>query len=160
MADEQPQILLNVQYIKDLSFEVPNAPAIYVQQDAKPQIAVNVDIDAERLEGEVFQVVLKLEVDAKANDDQVFLVELAYGAVATLKNIPDEQAQPALLIEVPRLIFPVCASRHCRYHTRRRVPAAAARSDRLHAALSAEPAGCSGFYRRAAQLTGEGRNRI
>lgn len=108
MADEQqqPQILLNVQYIKDLSFEVPNAPQVFVQQDAKPQIAINVDIDAERLEGNVFQVVLKLEVDAKAGEDQVFLVELAYGAVATLNNIPDEQAQPALLIEVPRLIFP------------------------------------------------------
>lgn len=109
MADEQPQqpqILLNVQYIKDLSFEVPNAPQIFVQQEAKPQIAINVDIDAARLDGDVFQVILKLEVDAKTGEDQVFLVELAYGAVVTMSGIPDEQAEPALLIEVPRLIFP------------------------------------------------------
>jgi len=110
MADEQqqqqPQIILNVQYIKDLSFEVPNAPQIYIQQDAKPQIAVNVDIDAARLDGNVFQVVLKLEVDAKAGEDQAFLVELAYGGVAVLNNIPEEHMQPALLIEVPRLLFP------------------------------------------------------
>lgn len=108
MADEPqtPQILLNVQYVKDLSFEVPNAPTIYVQQDMKPKFSINVELDAQRLEGNVFEVVLKLGVDATANDDQVFLVELAYGAVATLVGIPEEQLQPACLIEVPRLIFP------------------------------------------------------
>jgi len=108
MADEpqNPQILLNVQYVKDLSFEVPNAPAVYVNQEAKPQIAINVELDAQRLDGNVFEVVLKLAVDATADEDQVFLAELAYGAVATLVDIPEEQLQPACLIEVPRMIFP------------------------------------------------------
>jgi preprotein translocase subunit SecB len=103
---QNPQILVNVQYIKDLSFEVPNAPQVYVQQEQKPKIAVNVDIDAQRLDGNVFEVALKLEVDAQSDDGQVFLVELVYGAVCTLVNIPDEQVEPACLIEVPRLIFP------------------------------------------------------
>ncbi|WP_416899611.1 MAG: protein-export chaperone SecB [Minwuia sp.] len=110
MADEQPQarpqIMLNIQYIKDLSFEVPNAPQVYVQQDQKPQIGVSTDIDARRLDGNVFEVVLKLEINAKAEDSQVFLVELAYGCVCTMENIPDQQAEPALLIEIPRMIFP------------------------------------------------------
>ncbi|WP_417518925.1 protein-export chaperone SecB [Minwuia sp.] len=108
MADEQqqPQVLVNIQYVKDLSFEVPNAPQIFVQQESKPQISVNVDIDARRLEGNVFEVVLKLEVNAKSGEDQVFLVELAYGSVCTLENVPDDQVQPTLLIEVPRMAFP------------------------------------------------------
>ena len=110
MADEQtqqrPQILLNIQYIKDLSFEVPNAPQVYIQQDQKPQIGVNADIDARRLDGDVFEVLLKMEVSAKAADDQVFLVELAYGTVCTMHAIPEQQVEPALLIEVPRMIFP------------------------------------------------------
>jgi len=108
MAEENqnPQIIVNMQFVKDLSFEVPNAPQIYVQQESKPQIAVNVDIDAGRLDGNIFQVVLKLEVDARSNNDQVFLIELAYGAIVTLENIPDAQAEPGLLIEVPKMTFP------------------------------------------------------
>ncbi len=108
MAEEEqnPQIMLNVQYIKDMSFEVPNAPGVYVQQESKPQIGINVELDAQRLDGNVFEVVLKLHVDAKAGEDQVFLVELAYGAVATLVGLAEDQLQPACLIEVPRLIFP------------------------------------------------------
>lgn len=105
-ANQAPQIRLNVQYIKDLSFEAPNAPEIFINQDLKPQISVNVDIDARRLEGNVFEVVLKLEVNAKRGEQAAFIIELAYGTVCTLVNLPEEQIEPACLIEVPRMAFP------------------------------------------------------
>ena len=53
-----------------------------------------------------YEVVLDLNVDAKAGENQVFLVELAYGGLFTLANIPSDSLQPLLLIECPRLLFP------------------------------------------------------
>lgn len=104
--DQQPQIRLNVQYIKDLSFEAPNAPEVFLKQNQQPQISVGVDIDARRIEGAVFEVVLKLNVEAKRDDEPVFIIELAYGTVCTLMNFPQEQMEAPLLIEVPRMAFP------------------------------------------------------
>lgn len=104
--NQPPQVRLNLQYVKDLSFEAPNAPEVFLKQNEQPQISVSVDIDARRIEGNVFEVVLKLDVNAKREGQPVFIVDLAYGAVCTMVNLPEEQIEPACLIEVPRMIFP------------------------------------------------------
>lgn len=102
----QPALVVNGQYIKDLSFEVPGAPGIYGEmQGRNPEIAIHVDINAGGLRDSVFEVVLHLKVEAKDEAKTVFIAELAYGGVFTL-NVPQEHLQAMLLIECPRMLFP------------------------------------------------------
>ncbi len=104
-ANEQP-ILINAQYIKDLSFEVPGAPGIYgLMQDEAPDIGINVNVNVNPLQEMVFEVILETMVECKIKDQVAFILELEYAGVFTL-NIPEEHLQPVLLIECPRLLFP------------------------------------------------------
>ncbi len=96
---------VNGQYIKDLSFEVPGAPAIFGEMNANPEIPIHVDVTVNPLSENVFEVVLHLKIDANIEGRPVFIVELAYGGVFTL-NVPEEHVHPMLLIECPRLLFP------------------------------------------------------
>lgn len=104
-ADTAPQIALISQYVKDLSFENPNAPAVYQWQD-QPQIDVQFNIGADKVGDEVLEVALKIEVKAVAPQGTAFAVELLYAALFGMRNVPDEQIQPFMLAEAPRLIFP------------------------------------------------------
>lgn len=104
-ADNAPQIALISQYVKDLSFENPNAPAVYQWQD-QPQIDVQFNIGAERVADEVLEIALKIEVKAVAPQGTAFAVELLYAALFGMRNVPEEQVQPFMLAEAPRLIFP------------------------------------------------------
>lgn len=110
MADEQtplpPQVRINTQYVKDLSFENPNAPRVIAQPPQDTRLQINVDLDVIRLDETVFEVVLKLDIQAKSGETSVFVIDLAYAGVFTLQNIPAEQVEPVCLIECPRLIFP------------------------------------------------------
>lgn len=98
-------ITIHAQYIKDLSFENPNAPeSVALQQ--QPQINIDVDVEARTTQDQkLHEVVLKLEVKANIGEKVGFIAELQYGAVVTLE-VPDEHRLPVLLIEVPRLLFP------------------------------------------------------
>jgi len=104
-ADNQPQIALIAQYVKDLSFENPNAPAVYQWQD-QPQIDVQFNIGSQTVGEDVFEVGLKIEVKARAGDKTAFQVELLYAGLFGIRNIPEDQIQPFLLAEAPRLLFP------------------------------------------------------
>ena len=104
-ADTGPQIALISQYVKDLSFENPNAPAVYQWQD-QPQIDVQFNIGAERVGDEVLEIALKIEVKAVAPQGTAFAVELLYAALFGMRNVPEDQVQPFMLAEAPRLIFP------------------------------------------------------
>jgi preprotein translocase subunit SecB len=103
---EPQQLILNAQYIKDLSFENPRAPQTLIQQTAQPDVEINVDVKARNLGPEVFEVVLTINVTARAQGEPVFLVELAYGSVVTVKNTPAERIPALLLVETPRIVFP------------------------------------------------------
>jgi preprotein translocase subunit SecB len=99
-------LIINAQYVKDLSFENPRAPQSLMQPSAPPDVAINVDIKARNLSPEVFEVVLTVNVDARAQNEPMFLVELAYGAVVTVRNAPEAMLPGLILVETPRLIFP------------------------------------------------------
>ncbi|GAA6156042.1 protein-export chaperone SecB [Pyruvatibacter sp.] len=101
---QAPQIRVLGQYIKDLSFENPNAPGGFSNQS--PQINVAVDVRVPGQKDSDYEVELRLTADAKVDGNQVFLVELVYGAVFRLENIPEQGLQPVLLIECPRILFP------------------------------------------------------
>jgi preprotein translocase subunit SecB len=106
-AQEAPQqLIVNAQYVKDLSFENPRAPESLIQPSTQPSVDINVDVKAQNLGPEVFEVVLTINVTARAEEQPVFLVELAYGAVVTVRNAPQEMLAPLILVETPRIVFP------------------------------------------------------
>lgn len=100
-----PRISILTQYVKDLSFENPRAP-MGLQQGQRPEIQIQVDVQARQLAEEQYEVTLDLNCTAQAGDNPVFVLELSYGSVFTLANIPADSLQPLLLIECPRLMFP------------------------------------------------------
>jgi preprotein translocase subunit SecB len=113
----QPPLVVNVQYVKDLSFEVPGAPQVYSQLRAQPQVNINLDVQARRVqEGQsVFEVAIVIRAEAHDATAQgngqtpaptVFVAELTYAGVFTLNGLPDNAVEPVLLVECPRILFP------------------------------------------------------
>ena len=99
-----PRVQIVAQYIKDLSFENPGATATITN---RPNIDLSVDLQARRMEGTLYEVELKLRINAKSNEDKpVFLLELVYGGMFQIVNVPDDVLQQVLLIEGPHLLFP------------------------------------------------------
>lgn len=98
-------LAINAQYIKDFSFENPRAPQSLLQQHP-PEVALNIDVKVQNLAPDVYEVVVMTQADAKTNGDSVFVIELAYAAVVTVQNVDQEALPMALLVEVPRLLFP------------------------------------------------------
>ncbi len=112
-------LILNIQYTKDLSFEVPGAPAIFTQLRTQPHVNLNLDVQVRRIEENqtVFEVTLAIraegttEAPKSAGGTQekppvVFIADLSYSGVFTLNSIPENQQEPVLLVECPRLLFP------------------------------------------------------
>lgn len=104
-ADTAPLVQMISQYVKDLSFENPNAPAIY-QSPEPPQIDVQFNIGSGQVGEGVHEVTLKIDVKAEANGQTAFIVDLSYAGVFGFRNVPPEHTQPFLLGEAPRLLFP------------------------------------------------------
>jgi preprotein translocase subunit SecB len=103
--DTLPQVGMIAQYVKDLSFENPNAPVVY-QWQGQPQIDVQFNIGAQTVGDDVHEVALKVDVTAMSADKTAFKVELVYAGLFGIRNVSEEQAQGFLLAEAPRLLFP------------------------------------------------------
>lgn len=103
-------IVINAQYVKDLSFENPNAPQSLLPGQPAPQVAVNVDVKTRQIAENMFEVVLSLHAEAKNDDRVAFVVELAYGGLFSVQGLPAEHQRPVLMIEGPRLLFPFARS--------------------------------------------------
>ncbi|OQM73980.1 protein-export chaperone SecB [Manganibacter manganicus] len=104
--DAQPTLNILAQYVKDLSFENPGAPNSLRGRDQAPGIAINVNVNANPLSDNQFDVVLTLNAKASVEKDVLFNVELVYGGVFTISGFPQEHMLPVLFIECPRLLFP------------------------------------------------------
>lgn len=100
------QLIINAQYIKDLSFENPRAPQSLMQQPAPPSVEINIDVKAQSIGPDAYEVVLTLKASASVQNDTLFLVELTYGAIATIRNVPPQIMPQIVLVETPRLMFP------------------------------------------------------
>lgn len=101
----QPQVAIVSQYVRDLSFENVAAQAQTTTQ-AKPDIKVTVNLDARAHGEDRYEVILKLNAESKAEDKTLFLAELDYAGVFVVRNVPQEQLHPFLMIECPRQLFP------------------------------------------------------
>jgi preprotein translocase subunit SecB len=100
-----PNLQVLAQYIKDLSFENPGVTANLVD---RPQIELGVDLNAARMpDQDIFEVELKIRVDAKHEGKALFLLEVAYAGLFRLSNVPDVGTQQMiLLIQAPHMLFP------------------------------------------------------
>ena len=101
-----PSLNALAQYAKDFSFENPNAPRSLSPQQQQPQIGIQVNVNAKQMADNDFEVDLTLEGDAKIGTEVLFAFELTYSGVFRVRNIPQDQIHPVIMIECPRLLFP------------------------------------------------------
>jgi len=102
-----PQVLINAQYIKDVSFEGPATPQIFGKIKAAPKIDLALDVKVKDLGDIGFEVSLNVNAKALVEDETAFIVELEYAGLFTLKDLHnDEQKEQILLIYCPSLLFP------------------------------------------------------
>ncbi|MCG8494301.1 MAG: protein-export chaperone SecB [Sneathiellales bacterium] len=104
--NEGPMLSIITQYIKDLSFENPNAPASLNPELPAPAVELGVNVQAKALTEENYEIELRIQVTAKHGEETAFLVELVYGGMFFLKNFPADAMEVMCMIECPRLIFP------------------------------------------------------
>lgn len=107
-APSQPVMQVLAQFVRDLSFENIVAQK-GITNAAQPDVQVQVNLDAKKRSVEnQYEVIMKLKVVSNIKDtqDPMFLMELEYGGIFHIQNVPDEQMHPFLLIECPRMLFP------------------------------------------------------
>jgi preprotein translocase subunit SecB len=101
-----PSVAINAQYVKDLSFENPGAPATLVAQKEAPKIEIALNLEAKAIQADAHEVTLQITATAKAGETALFVVELSYAGLFTLANIPQDQKEMILLIHCPTILFP------------------------------------------------------
>ena len=101
-----PMLRVLAQYIKDASFENPNAPDSLRADQPAPRIDIGIEIGRQMLEDDVFEVTLMPKADARRDAGVAFICELEYAGLFAFQGVTVETLQPMLLIECPRLLFP------------------------------------------------------
>ena len=104
--NDAPSMNLIGQYIRDLSFESPGAPASIMLGTGNPAFSVSINVGVKKQSDEIYAVEITLSAKADRDNAVLFAVELVYGGVFRLKNVPEAQLSQLLMIECPRLIFP------------------------------------------------------
>jgi preprotein translocase subunit SecB len=106
-TDGRGSLSVNAQFIKDLSFESPNVLRIMSQPGTQPpEVSFNLGVQANSVGPDTFDVTLTVRAEAKRDNLVAFIVELAYAGIFTITGIPQDQLEPILFIEAPRLLFP------------------------------------------------------
>lgn len=101
-----PQIRILAQFVRDFSFENPRAPDSLRPTTEQPGMDLNVEMSARGRPDGLFEVDLKVSCTAKQGANVAFQVELLYGGLFAIEGVPEEQIEPILLIECPRILFP------------------------------------------------------
>ena len=104
-----PQFRMQKMYVKDLSFENPNAPEIYFAQSEKqPEVDVNLQLNHKKVDDDHYEVCIEItaKILNKDQDKTLFILELEHAAVFLLKNIPEEHLKMVLAVDCPTLLFP------------------------------------------------------
>jgi preprotein translocase subunit SecB len=104
--DLQPQLTVVTQYIKDFSFENPNAPRSLAPSQEQPQIGIQINVNATPLSETDIEVTLKLDGKAETAGTLLFRFELEFAGVFRIRGVPQESLNAVVLIECPRLLFP------------------------------------------------------
>lgn len=104
-----PEFRMQKMYIKDLSFENPNAPDVYTaKQETQPEVDVNLKLNNKKVNDDHYEVALEItaKIINKQTDKTLFILELEHAAVFYLKNIPEEHMKMVLAVDCPTLLFP------------------------------------------------------
>ncbi len=102
----EPQLTVVAQYIKDFSFENPNAPKSLTDAQEAPQISIQINVNAAPITDTDIEVTLILQGKAETAGALMFSFELEFGGVFRIRNVPQESLNAIVLIECPRLLFP------------------------------------------------------
>lgn len=105
-GDTQYQFALQRIYVKDLSFEVPSAPEIFGRQDVDPEIQLNLKNSQKALGNDNYEVVLNINVHAKADQQTVFLIELDQAGIFAIKGYPEDELKKLMGTYCPTTLFP------------------------------------------------------
>ncbi|MGA9660016.1 MAG: protein-export chaperone SecB [Asticcacaulis sp.] len=100
-----PQMQVIAQFVRDFSFENPRAPDS-LRMESRPEIDLGVEMSAKGRPDGLFELDLKLNVKASTPDGPMFNIELVYGGLFQLGNLPEQAIEPTLLVECPRYLFP------------------------------------------------------
>jgi len=101
-----PQLNVLGQYVKDFSFENPNAPRSLAPSQEQPQLNVQINVGVAQLAATDYEVTLKLEGKAESQGMVLFAFDLTFSGMFRIQNVPQEHVQPMVMIECPRLLFP------------------------------------------------------
>lgn len=107
MSEQNNQTVFSIEklYVKDLSLEVPGAPQIFREREA-PQVDVSMNNSGKGVGDDYYEVVINITVTAKLKEKTVFLVEVAYGGVFQIRNVPEQEIEMVLGVTCPNILFP------------------------------------------------------
>lgn len=109
-AVPQTPVIIQAQYLKDMSFENPNAPEILKKADKPPEVEIDIAVDARKLdenaESPFYEVTLTINASAKRDGKTLFIAEIVYGATVSITGMDEKRHHAILFVEVPRMIFP------------------------------------------------------
>ncbi len=143
-GENDPHVRVVAQYVKDLSFENPNAPSTFQKMGSeKPKIDVSVNVNGKKVADDHLEVELKLSATTANGDINAFVVELVFAGLFMYRNIPDEMLQPFILVQAPIMLFPFA----------RRIIADATR-DGGYPPLLLDPIDFAALYQQKAQEAG------
>ena len=100
------QLIVHAQYIKDFSFENPNAPKVLIENLDQPDVEINVSVTAKIISDNQYEVLLNLAAKAVAGETPLFLVDLTYAGLVSPQGVNGDDINPLIMIEAPRLLFP------------------------------------------------------
>ncbi len=108
-AEELPVFRMQKMYVKDLSFESPNAPGIFLARNQEPKVDFNLKLSNQKVDDDHFEVTINMTakvLDKNADDTVMFIIEVEHAAVFLLKNIPAEHLERVLAVDCPLMLFP------------------------------------------------------
>ncbi len=108
-GDDSPIFRMQKMYIKDFSFENPNAPAVFQAPNQEPKVEVSLKLNNKKLDDDHYEVALQITakiLDKGNNDRTMFIMEIEHAAAFMMKNIPEEHQEMVLGVDCPTLLFP------------------------------------------------------
>jgi len=104
---ERPVFRLQKMFVKDLSFENPNAPGIFLESGQNPKVEINLQVKNQKLDDDNWEVSLLINATFKGQEDKtIFLIEIEHAGIFLLKNIPEEHLGAVLAVDCPTTLFP------------------------------------------------------
>ncbi len=109
MADQDtsnaPVFQIQRVYLKDMSLEQPNSPAILLEQQ-QPSVDIQLGVEAAPVAEGIFEVCVTATVQTKIQDKTVFLVEAKQAGIFEIRNVPEEQMSAVIGVACPQIVYP------------------------------------------------------